>query len=244
MEVLIIKPEKITDLDWEILKNMYPNNLKEIKEKLKNNYPVQYLIGNVEFCDSKIEVNENVLIPRFETEYLVEKVIKKLEHYKKNSLNILDIGTGSGCIAISLAKKLEQKIEAIDISLEALKLAQKNAKNNKVDIEFKKSDILKEDLIKNYDVIISNPPYVSELEEVDISTKYEPQNAIFANKNGLEFYERIIEVIHNKPKLIAFEIGMTQGEAITNLAKNKFPDAKIIIEKDLVGKNRYIFIEN
>lgn len=208
------------------------------------NYPVQYLIGNVEFCDSKIEVNENVLIPRFETEYLVEKITKRLEKYPKNTLNIIDIGTGSGCIIISLAKKIEQHFEAVDISYSALEIASKNAKNNKVNINFKQKDILKEDLEKNYDVIISNPPYVDKTEEVDPQTKYEPQNAIFAEKNGLEFYERIIEMICNKPKLIAFEIGMNQGDAISSLAKTKFPEANISIETDLTGRNRYIIIEN
>ncbi len=241
---MIIKPEGITKIDWEILIKKYPGSLKEIEKKIRNHYPVQYLIGNVEFCDTKLEVSEDVLIPRFETEYLVEKVWNKIKKYPENSLNILDIGTGSGCICINLAKKLSQSFFALDISEKALEVAKKNAKYNKVNINFFQMDILKEKIKKNYDIIISNPPYVSENEEVDPATKYEPQYAIFAKKDGLEFYEKILEHIPNIPKLIAFEIGYNQRIDVINLAKNRFPTAKIICEKDLSGKDRYIFIEN
>ncbi len=244
MEVIKIKPDNITDVDWKILNELYPNNLKEIIKKLESKYPVQYLIGNVEFCDSIIEVNENVLIPRFETEYFVEKINKKLKIFSQNTLKILDIGTGSGCIIISLAKKNNQYFEAIDISFSALEVAKKNAINNNVNIFFKEKNILKEELDNDFDIIISNPPYVDFNEPVDIAIKYEPQNAIFANKGGLEFYERILKIIKNKPKIIAFEIGMNQGKEIEKMAKEKFPEATISIEKDLTSKNRYIFIEN
>lgn len=239
-----MKPERITDIDWNILKKMYPSNLEEIVKKIEENYPVQYLIGYVDFCDTTIEVNENVLIPRFETEYLVEKVIKKLQPEKDNTLEILDIGTGSGCIIISLAKKLNQSFTAFDISSSALDVAKTNAIKNDVNINFKEKNILKEKIDKNYDVIISNPPYVDFNEKVDISTKFEPQNAIFAEKQGLEFYERIINIIDYKPKLIAFEIGCTQGEEISKIAAKKFPNAKIWVEKDLCQRDRYLFIEN
>lgn len=239
-----MKPEKITDIDWKLLQEKYPNNIDEIKEKIEQNYPVQYLIGHVDFYDSKIEVNENVLIPRFETEYLVEKLIKKLEKYTDNTLKILDIGTGSGCIIINLAKKLNQKFTAIDISTKALEVAEKNANLNKVEIEFKQLDILNQNLSEEYDVIISNPPYVDYNEPVGPETKFEPQNAIFANNKGLEFYEKIINMLTNQPKLIAFEIGMTQANEIIKSAQSKFPAADIIVEKDLTGRDRYIFIEN
>jgi len=239
-----MKPEKITDIDWDILTKMYPTKLDEIVKKIENNYPVQYLIGYVEFCDATIEVNENVLIPRFETEYLIEKVLNKLENEPNNTLKVLDIGTGSGCIVISLAKHLNQSFTAIDISKSALEVAKNNAKKNNVTINFKERNILKEKLNDNYDIIISNPPYVDYNEEVDPATKYEPQNALFAEKKGLEFYERIINIIENKPKLIAFEIGCNQGEEIKKIALKKFPDAKIWVEKDLCKRDRYLFIEN
>ena len=234
---------KISDIDWKLLKDKYPNNMEEIKEKINNNYPVQYLIGNVEFYNSIIEVNENVLIPRFETEYLVEKVIKYLKKYPDNTLNILDIGTGSGCIIISLAKELNQNFTGIDISSKALDIARKNAFSNKVNITFQQLDILNNELRQNYDVIISNPPYVDKNEVIDPSIKYEPENAIYASDNGLEFYKRILKIIPNNPKLIAFEIGMTQGDYLKKISQKKFPDAIITIEKDLTGKNRYLFIK-
>ena len=133
--------DNISIKEKELLKNKYPNNYDDIINQIKDGYPIQYLIGNVEFLDSIIDVNENVLIPRFETEYLVDKTIKYLQ-YKEN-LKILDIGTGSGCIAISLKKALNCTINAIDINEKALELAKKNAYNNNVVINFKKKDILK-----------------------------------------------------------------------------------------------------
>ncbi len=239
-----MKPDFITNNDWELVKKLYPDKIDEMIDKLNNNYPIQYMIGYVDFYDTKIKVNENVLIPRFETEYLVEKVYYKLKDYPKNSLNIVDIGTGSGCIIISLAKKIQQQFEGIDISPNALQVARENAILNQVNIKFQKMDILTNTLSKNYDVIISNPPYVSKTEEVDPKIKFEPQNAIYAQKNGLEFYERILSIIPNTPKLIAFEIGMTQKKEIMNMAQKKFPNSIITVEKDLTGKDRYIFIEH
>lgn len=239
-----MKPEFITNTDWQIVKEMYPNELENIVEKLNKNYPIQYIIGFVEFCDTKIKVNENVLIPRFETEYLVEKLIDRLKVFPEKTLSIVDIGTGSGCISIALAKKINQSFEGVDISTKALLVAEYNGIENNVNIKWRKLNILKKELPKNYDVILANPPYVDRKEEVDPKTKYEPQNAIFAEKNGLQFYERILSIIKNRPKLIAFEIGCTQSKAITNMAKEKFPNAHISVEKDLTGRIRYLFIEN
>lgn len=238
-----MKSSKITDLDYKLLKELYPNNLEEVLEKIEQDYPVQYLIGNVDFYDSTILVNENVLIPRFETEYLVEKTIKKLRKYPDNSLKIIDIGCGSGCIIINIAKNLKQHYTALDISENALTVAKQNAKLNEVNINFIKKDILSESLSENYDVIISNPPYVTIKEEVGASTKFEPQIALFALDNGILFYKRILGLIQNEPKLIAFEIGATQGEEICHLAQSKFPSYNISLEKDLNGRDRYIFIE-
>lgn len=232
----------LTELDIDLLKRKYPNDFKSKIEQVKNNYPIQYLIGDVEFLNTKILVNENVLIPRFETEFLVEKIIKRLKHF--SNLNILDICTGSGCIAIAVAKNIVCKISAWDISADALKLAKKNALLNNVIIDFLKKDVLETEVFPPYDVYISNPPYISRDEEVDESVKYEPEIALYANDSGLEFYKKIIASIPNKPKLIAFEIGEPQANYIKEIAQNKFPEAKISIEKDLNGKDRYIFIEH
>ena len=230
--------------DIRLLKEKYPDNWEEKIKKVQKNYPVQYLIGNVDFLNTNILVNENVLIPRFETEYLVEKVLKKVEKFKNHNLKFVDICTGSGCIAISIDKNTNFLCTGIDISKEALEVAEKNKCLNKVSVTFLKQDILTKEILESYDIIVSNPPYIGYTEEVDETTRYEPQIALYAENNGLLFFEAILSKIKNKPKLIAFEIGETQGTYIQNLARIFFSTAKITIEKDLCGKDRYVFIEH
>lgn len=234
----------LTDLDIKLLKEKFPNNYKEKIKKVENGYPIQYIIGNVAFLNTQISVNENVLIPRFETEYLVEKILKKVGGYKKEPLNLIDICTGSGCIAIAMAKNTNFICKGIDISKEALQLAQENNRKNGAYVQYEQIDILKEILKENYDIIISNPPYISEEENVDNSVYFEPKIALYAAEKGIIFYKKILKQIKNQPKLIAFEIGETQKETIMNLASQKFPNAKITCETDLCGKNRYVFIEH
>lgn len=234
----------LTDLDKKLLQEKYPNQYEEMIKKVENDYPIQYLIGNVDFLNVTIEVNENVLIPRFETEYLVEKVLKKVDNYKEKKLNMLDICTGSGCIAIAIAKNTKFHCFGIDISKEALQVAEENSRKNNVIVQYEQFDVLNETLNQNYDIIISNPPYISKEEIVDNSVSFEPQIALYAEDNGLLFYKKILEQIQNKPKLIAFEIGETQKEAILELCNKKFPTANITCEKDLCGKDRFIFIEH
>ena len=238
--------DKYSKEDLNLLKELYPNNYEEQIEKLKNNYPIQYLIGYVNFFGYKINVNENVLIPRFETEYLVDDTIKLI---KKNNLNskIIDICTGSGCIAIALAKELNISVDALDISKKAIEVAKNNAKENNVDITFIKEDIRNYISNKKYNVLISNPPYVKYDEVVDLETKYEPQNAIFANDNGLEYYKIILDkskqLLEDK-NIIAFEIGDNQSNDIISIAKNYYSNSKIILKKDLNNKERYLYIIN
>ena len=240
-----MKPDLITDTDWKILKEKYPQNINEILKKLESHYPVQYLIGNVEFLNTIINVDERVLIPRFETELLVEKTIKRIKALNIQNPRIIDLGTGSGCIAISLKKNLPCFVTAIDISEQAIELAKENALKNQVEIEYKIENMINTNL-EGYDVIISNPPYVKETESVGEETKYEPQNALFAKNNGLYFYEEILKNISKlstMPKLVAFEIGMSEGEDIKSLALKYLSTKKIFIEKDLTNRDRYIFIE-
>ncbi len=240
----IEKPAFLNEVDWKIIKEKYPNNLSKIVKKLQNHYPVQYIIGNVDFYNSMIIVNKNVLIPRFETERLIEKLVKKFQNQKMENKRVIDLGTGSGCIAISLQKEWNCQMTAIDISSKAIRLAKKNAINNHVKIEFKKQPIEKVDL-ENYDIIISNPPYVRKKEPVGEEIKYEPQKAIFAKQDGLYFYEIILKKVadlKNKPTLIAFEIGAQQGLAIKHIAKKYLKKYKIIIEKDYTEKDRFVFI--
>jgi len=239
-----MKPNSITALDWKIIKEKYKNNLEETIKKLNESYPVQYLIGDVEFYNTKILVDERVLIPRYETEFLVEKTIQKLKELNILNPNILELGTGSGCISIALKKNIECKVTAVDISKGAISLAKENAKLNQVEINFETKDMLD----KNYeyfDCIISNPPYVSKEEQVGKETKYEPQSAIFAKEEGLFFYKEIIKKIAKtvkKPKLIAFEIGYQQGDSIKELTKTYLSTYQCRIEKDLAKKERYAFL--
>ena len=233
----------MTDIDY--LKKYLPKEkLEEGLKKLEEGKPVQYIVGNVDFYDINLLVNKNVLIPRFETEYLVEKTINYAKKLKE-PLDILDIGTGSGAIAITLAKHLNSKVIATDISEKALEIAQKNAKRNNTKINFKQSDILK-NVKGKFDIIISNPPYISKDETIDPLVKNnEPSLALYADNKGLYFYEEILKNIKpylKEKSIIAFEIGYTQSEDITKIAQKYLPKAKIITEKDLTHKNRYIFI--
>ena len=227
----------------EYLKKYLPKEkIEEGIKKLQEGKPVQYIVGNVDFYDINLLVNENVLIPRFETETLVEKTINYAKKLKK-PLDILDIGTGSGAIAITLAKHLKSNVLATDISEKALEIAKKNAIRNNVQINFKKSDILK-NVKGKFDIIISNPPYISKDEIIDPLVKNnEPHLALYADNKGLYFYEEILKNIEPYLKSITdFEIGYTQSEDITKIAQKYLPKAKIITEKDLTHKNRYIFI--
>ena len=240
------KPESITTNDWKLLKAKY-KNLNKVVKKLNKNYPVQYLIGNVNFYGYNINVNKNVLIPRFETETLVEKTIEYIKKLKLENGSLIDLGTGSGCISIVLKKELETlNITGLDISNKALKLARKNAKNNKADINFIKENIFKFKPVNKYDILISNPPYITEDDEISPNIKYEPKKAIFTN-DGLKYYRHIMSTCSNylnKKNLIAFEIGDKQGKDLKKLAKDFFPKAKIKLERDLSGKDRYLFIIN
>ena len=233
--------------DIEYLKRYLPKDKLEagLKE-LKEGKPVQYIVGNVDFYDVNLLVNENVLIPRFETETLVEKTINYAKKLTE-PLDILDIGTGSGAIAITLAKHLSCHVLATDISEEALEIAKINSKRNNVQIDFKQSDILK-NVQGKFDIIISNPPYIAKDEVIDDLVKdNEPHLALYAEEDGLYFYKNILENVKpflKEKSLIAFEIGMTQSKAITKIAQNYLPHTKIITEKDLTGKDRYIFIFN
>lgn len=239
----------MTELEY-LKKYLHPeDDLETAIKRLNNGEPVQYIIGDVEFYGNIIDVNHNILIPRPETEELVEKCEKIIkEKYLNQSLKILDIGTGSGCIAISLKKIFPfSEITAIDISQLALETAKKNAIKNKVDINFIKSDIFSS-IKEKYDIIISNPPYIKEDEPImDIVKNNEPHIALYAPNNGLYFYETILKNAHqylNKKSIIAFEIGESQGKDIYNIAKNYFPQASITIEKDLRKFDRFIFIIN
>ena len=228
------------------LDNNYYNNCLKV---LAKGIPIQYIIGEVNFYGYNFKVNNKVLIPRYETELLVDLSIKKIKNlFKNKNINILDLGTGTGCIAITLKKELSSSsVDALDISKEALDIAKKNAKINNVNINFICQDMTTYNKNK-YDVIISNPPYIAYDEEImDIVKNNEPHEALYAENNGLYFYEKIIENIPKITKdkyLICFEIGCNQGENILNIAKNHLKNIEISIEKDYSNLDRFIFITN
>ena len=235
---------KIGSAELKALKKYYKGDLKEAEELLKKNYPIQYLIGFVEFYNCQIEVNENVLIPRYETEYLVEKSINLLK--TKNVKKGIDLCTGSGAIAIALAKNLKINMDACDISIKALEVAKKNALKNKVDINLFKKDILKDKIDGKYDFIISNPPYIKEWEYTSAETKYEPSIALYAKDNGLEFYKKILSFskeILNPNGIIIFFLFFTLNEEIKKIALDIYPKAIITTEKDYNNFNRFMFIK-
>ena len=217
-------------------------------QELSKGKPIQYIIGEVNFYGYNFKVNENVLIPRFETELLVDKTIKKIKKlFIDRTVDIVDLGTGSGCIAITLKKEINSNVDAIDISKDALKVAKDNAINNHVDINFINTDMTKY-TEKKYDVIISNPPYIAYDEEImDIVKNNEPHNALYAEDNGLYFYKKIIENIPKITKekyLVCFEIGSTQSTAIVDIARKYLKDINISVEKDYANLDRFIFITN
>ena len=231
-------------------KYIHPDdNIEEAIKRLEQGEPVQYIVGDVDFYGNIIKVNKNVLIPRRETEELVEKTmdyIKKL--FPNQDINILDIGTGSGCIPITLKKYFpNNNVSAVDISEEALEVAVDNSLSNNVEINFIHSNLF-ENVSGKYHCIISNPPYIKEDEEImDIVKNNEPHLALYAPNNGLYFYEEILKEANKyleEKFIIAFEIGETQGQDILNIAEKYFPTSKAILEKDLQHFDRFIFIVN
>ena len=221
-----------------------------VLEKLEKEIPIQYILGNAHFYGLEFEVNENTLIPRPETEELVEWIIKnnsKIEGFK--DLKILDIGTGSGCIAISLAKNLPHaKVFAIDVSEKALEIAKRNALKNDANVTFLFKNILEtEDLEQQFDIIVSNPPYVRNLEKEEIKKnvlEYEPHLALFVEDNdALIFYRKISELAQKnltENGQLYFEINQYLGTEMIDLLEAK-NFATIELRKDIYENDRMIF---
>ena len=221
------------------------DKLDEDTDRLLNGEPVQYIIGNVDFYGNKIIVNKDVLIPRFETELLVEKTIKYIKNKYDNKVDILDIGTGSGAIAITLDKEVNCNVDAIDISSKALEVAKENNKLNGTNVNMFISDVF-DNVNKKYDVIISNPPYISKDEEImDIVKNNEPHIALYAAMDGLYFYDKILRECKKYLKdsfIIAFEIGYWEASEIVKLADKYLDNINISVEKDYSNRDRFIFI--
>ena len=213
---------------------------------LENGKPLQYVLGNVNFYGNNFYINENVLIPRFETEELVENVTEYAKKFFTEPVDLIDLGCGSGVIGLTLEKKIStNSVDLIDISEKALEVTNINCgkMNSKANLVL--SDMFK-NINKKYDIIVSNPPYIKTTEEIEKIVKdNEPHLALYAGVDGLDCYRKILNDItsHMKERcLIAFEIGMTQGVPLTALIKEKLPNDIVEIKKDLSGKDRMLFI--
>lgn len=265
-EFVLAHPEKTLD-------KIHIKKYNQLITKRLKNIPLAYLTEHKEFFGLDFVVNKNVLIPRPDTEVMVELVLKEIQSYtyklKAKSYNLIDVGTGSGCIPISIAKTLSNSspykgeagggfaVYAIDISPQALTIARKNARINKTKIKFLQGNLL-EPFIKTYKlkpktyklIITANLPYITTKQfQSEPSIQHEPKLALVAKKNGLELYEKLLKQIsqlsksYNLKPISYFEIDPSQTSSIKKLIKKILPQAKVEIKKDLAGLNRVVIIK-
>ena len=237
--------ELLNYLDMEVSSDIIEKYLNQL-ESLSNNKPIQYVIGTSNFYGNDYIVNEHTLIPRFETEELVEKTLEYMEElFPNQSLKVIDLGCGTGCIGITIKKKKpSSSVTLVDISEETLIVAQENARRLETEVTIINSDYFS-NIKDKFDVVISNPPYIKDNEEIeDIVKNNEPHLALYAGKDGLDAYRQILANIKehlNNHYLIAFEIGYTQKEEVINLIRENLPDSTIIAKQDMQERNRMIF---
>lgn len=236
-----------SEVDEHILKQF-----NEKFERLLTGEPLQHILGYEYFYGYKFLVNEDVLIPRPETEELVANVLAYYDEYFPNqAVEVCDIGTGSGAIAITLNKEEKRMhVTASDISEQAIVIAKKNAQALDAQVDFLVGDMC-EPLIEiqmKVDILVSNPPYIPNDEVMEHSVKdFEPNVALFGGEDGLKFYRIIFErakYLLKEKNFMAFEMGYNQKEALSALAREYYPNSRIEVLKDLSGKNRMLFIFN
>lgn len=227
--------------------------LEDFRQKVKRRMqrePLQYILGKTEFYGLDFKVNPDVLIPRQETEILVDKALEVIKSSGLTKPKILDIGTGSGCISVAIASKIDCEIHAIDNSADAIETASANSDLNGTSnkITFSKLNIFT-DIVEfaNYDVIVSNPPYipVTEMQNLQPEVKdFEPASALSDGNDGTGFYKRIFELASNsnKPIKLLLELGDGKSELISNLA-GEYPFVKMHIFNDLIGIQRVLYIK-
>lgn len=251
IKILITEISSLSSSEFYLnLNSPIPNRLEEkiikaITEYLNKKIPVQYILGYTYFYGLKLNVTNDVLIPRRETEELVDYIIKNT---KITNPRILDIGTGSGAIALALKANIPNSIiTACDISKKALEVAYKNAICNNLDITFIQSDIFS-NVEGMFDIIVSNPPYIASPSEVDeIVLKNEPHLALFASNDGLYFYEEILKLANkylNNSNMIIFEIPENKDDKLIDLVKKYATNANFEIIKDLQNKSRILVVKN
>ncbi|SDL24586.1 peptide chain release factor N(5)-glutamine methyltransferase [Streptococcus equinus] len=221
--------------------------IEDIMSQLKEHRSPQYITGKAYFRDLELAVDERVLIPRPETEELVDLVLKE---NSKADLQILDIGTGSGAIAISLkSARPDWHVTASDISSEALQLAKENSERNQASLDFIESDVFNQ-ISGKFDVIISNPPYIAYDDEDEVGVNVlasEPHLALFADEDGFAIYRRIIEGASNhltENGKLYFEIGYKQGDGMRRLLAQHFPEKRVRVLQDIFGKDRMVVMDN
>ncbi|MDO4467051.1 MAG: peptide chain release factor N(5)-glutamine methyltransferase [Bacillota bacterium] len=243
--------------------NLYLEMENEIGEELKNVYlkaveemeqgkPMGYVLGYEWFYGYDFIVNKGVLIPRPETEELVGLVLGMYDDKfsERESVDVFDVATGSGAIGISLAlEEPRMKVIASDISEEALEVAEQNNKKLGANVKFLCGSMLDPFVEQGYhcDILVCNPPYIPSEEKMEHSVvDYEPHVALFGGNDGLEFYKDVFEkanLVCKEKAFLAFEMGYQQGESLSNLAKSYFPNANIVVHKDMSGKDRMLTIE-
>jgi release factor glutamine methyltransferase len=221
--------------------NEKAEQINELVERRKNGEPLQYILGTAEFMSLEFEVTPDTLIPRSDTETLVEAV---LDEIGENKVKVLDIGSGTGCIGISVAHYANAEVTFVDVSRDALKIARKNAEKHGIKADFINMDILTEIPQQKFDLVISNPPYIETdvIKTLQTEVKdYEPMLALDGGADGLIFYERIVEIspsILMDNGILAFEIGYNQGKAVSEMMRKSFSDVRVI--KDLCGNDRVV----
>lgn len=231
-----------------------PQDLLEAFEagirRMEQGEPLGHVLGFEWFYGYRFKVNPDVLIPRPETEELVANILAAYDEcFDGQDVDVIDVGTGSGAIAIALRKEeAHLQVTASDISEQAVAVARKNAVDNAADVTFLTGDML-EPFIEagiRCDILVSNPPYIPVHEQMEHSVvDFEPHVALFGGEDGLKFYREIFANAHRVIKekaILAFEMGYDQGERLRALAKEHFPDARVEIIKDLSGKNRMLFV--
>lgn len=237
------------DIDKEVNPDVYELFTKGM-ERIMNNEPMNYVLGYSYFYGYRFIVNDGVLIPRPETEELVGLILGKYdEYFNGKSIDLCDVGTGSGAIAIALKKEEDRlNVYASDISEDALKVARLNAQNNDAKVEFFQGSMLEPFIERDIkvDILVSNPPYIKTVETIEASVyDYEPHVALFGGKDGLKFYREILQNAHKvlKPKgFIFFEMGYDLKDSLSVLVKEYYPESRIEVYKDINGKDRMMMI--